>query len=841
MKLLNRFAITMLMLLCPALLVAAAPSGSLKGTVVDPNGAPVLNAQLAISSPAAGETQTTTNEDGQFSFSGLVAGEYALTARADGFQEAVIPVKVGTATAPLQRIRLKVAVATEELTVTADAADPTSADGNASGIQVDHDLLKSLPVKEGNPLAAASLFVDPAATGVEGTKILVDGVETSELDIPSSSVQKVFVNKNSYSAEFGRPGKGRIEVMTRPGSLRRIHHRFILTLRNSALDARNAFAVTRPPMQRELYEAEMDGPLPRHLGTFYVGGEYLRDNQNAFVSALIPNGTASVSTPERNGRIMGRVDLQLNPLNTLSLRYSLNRDAKKNQGVGGFDLLERAYNSNDHAHEFRVSEIANLSASFSNEVRFAYKNKASDDFGLSNAPAVLVIGFFNGGGAQIAKRQRETVLEFQDFASIIRGKHSWRLGAGVKRRAFDISDASNFGGTFTFSGLDAFTQNQPFLFTANTGNPKISFPQTEYFYFAQDEIKLRPDLGLMVGLRHELQTNLGDHNNLAPRMALSWAPGNGTTSFRLGGGIFYQRQPWTMKEHALLLDGFHLRQIVVSNPSFPIIPDLTLVPPSVDRIAPNIRTPYSAQASLAVEHRFGNKTFLSVEYSMLRGIKLYRMLNLNAPLPGAEVPPNPDFINLDQFESSGRSRNNSVSVTFRTALRKRFELLSQYTFSRSYDNTSGLFYLPANNFNPNADYGRSDFDRRHRLNLAGIFNLPLGLKLGTIASLSSGLPFNITTGFDGNHDTLANDRPSGVGRNTGQGPAFANLDVRMSRRFMLRSGDRSPYIELRFDAFNVLNTVNPTNYVGTLNSALFGRANSASPARQMQLSVKFSF
>src|SRR5258708_37945370 len=119
-------------------------------------------------------------------------------------------------------------------------------------------------------------------------------------------------------------------------------------------------------------------------------------------------------------------------------------------------------------------------------------------------------------------------------------------------------------------------------------------------------------------------------------------------------------------------------------------------PPSLVRIAPNIRAPYLTQASLGIERKLGRgKNFLAVDYTMVRGLKLYRTRNINAPLPGSGVQPDPTFIEIDQFESSWRSRSHSFTVSLQTTLRNRFDLLGQYTFSKSMDNTSGLFSLPA--------------------------------------------------------------------------------------------------------------------------------------------------
>ncbi len=108
-------------------------------------------------------------------------------------------------------------------------------------------------------------------------------------------------------------------------------------------------------------------------------------------------------------------------------------------------------------------------------------------------------------------------------------------------------------------------------------------------------------------------------------------------------------------------------------------------------------------------------------------------------------------------------------------------------------------------------------------------------------NISSGPPFNITTGLDKNQDTVANHRPPGVTRNTGQGPGFASVDLRCSRLFRFKKESSRPDVELAIDAFNFLNHVNPKNFVGTLTSPFFGRANASYPARQLQLSLRFHF
>ena len=127
------------------------------------------------------------------------------------------------------------------------------------------------------------------------------------------------------------------------------------------------------------------------------------------------------------------------------------------------------------------------------------------------------------------------------------------------------------------------------------------------------------------------------------------------------------------------------------------------------------------------------------------------------------------------------------------------------------------------------------------MNAVGSFNLPKKFRLGTIVSLTSGIPFNIITGSDDNNDTVVNDRPPRVGRNTGRGPGYVGLDVHLARQFFYRGENSKANVEISGDAFNVLNHVNYMNFVGELTSPFFGRPNDSFPARTIQVQLKIRF
>jgi hypothetical protein len=645
--------------------------------------------------------------------------------------------------------------------------------------------MENLPSKEADPLAVPSLFLNPAATGTMGPMILVDGVESSALEVPQTSIKRILVNKSPYSAEFARPGRGRIEVFTRKGNLRDYHGNVTFLVRNSVLDARNAFAEVRAPSQREIAEAELDGPLSSRA-RFLLAGRYFTSDDSSTVHAHTPTGllTENVDVPGHNTRLFGRFEFDLTPKHTLTLIYKFKNKSQQNQGIRSFDLPERATNFSIHESEVKVFERAILSPRFLNDLRLTYKDEPQQTASISSQQAIIVLGAFNSGGAQITQQQEEKAAAIQDVATVGWGKQTIMFGGGARPRFFHVTDSSNFGGTFTFASLASYSAGQPELFTMSQGNAQISFAQKEYYTFVQDEVQVRPSFSLSLGLRYEWQSNVDYRNNFAPRVAFAYAPGQGPTVLRGGFGIFYDRQPDIMQQQAALYDGTQGHQIVLRNPGYPVPYDpASPPPPSLLRIAPGIRTPYLIQASVGVERKFGRgKNLLAVDYTMARSMRLYRTRNINAPLPQTGSIPDPNFANIDQFESSGRSRSNGVTASLQTALKNRVDLLAQYTFSKSMDDTSGFASMPANNYDLRAEYGRADYDRRHRFNLIGTYRFRWGFRAGTVVNLSSGIPFNITTGYLNNGDLMPTARPPGIGRNTGAGPGYASVDFHLAKR-----------------------------------------------------------
>jgi hypothetical protein len=135
-------------------------------------------------------------------------------------------------------------------------------------------------------------------------------------------------------------------------------------------------------------------------------------------------------------------------------------------------------------------------------------------------------------------------------------------------------------------------------------------------------------------------------------------------------------------------------------------------------------------------------------------------------------------------------------------------LFTRYFLGRARSDTDGAFSFPANQYDLAAEYGYAGFDVRHRFILGGSVRLPGDVRINPFVILSSGRPFNITTGRDNNGDTLFTDRPAYatdpdkpgvketawglldpnpepgqtiVPRNLGRGPSFVMVNLRVSK------------------------------------------------------------
>ena len=822
-------------------------------TVQDISGAVIVGAQVTLTTQDGSTVaQGMTDNAGNFRLSAISTGAYTIDVTRPGFREVKQQVKMGSGARPQIHIVLPVASVNQEVTVNApesSAQVSTEIAENQSANTVDRDALDRLPVFDQDYITTMSRFLDPDATGTNGVTLVVNGVEANGPGVTASAIQSVKINQNPYTALYSRPGRARIEIETKGGTPQ-LHGTGNFLYRNSYFDAENAFAVTKPSEQRTYCEGSLTGPL-RHKKktTFLFAFDQDSDNQEAIVVAAGPNGpiNENVPNPTNHYFISGRVFYDFNEGNQFWVGYSYEHRTVQNQGVGGTVLPEAGTNTLFFEHEINVGYTRVFSSRVLNQLHFLVGHFDNQTHSLNENPQVNVQGAFTGGGAQADYRRTEYHFDGTDIVTYTAGKQVIKFGIDVpdiSRRGYD--DFTNQEGTYSFASLADYDASNSFSYLVQSGNGHVTFLERTVAGIFEDTIRLKSNFSIAAGVRYYWQNYFHDiAHDLAPRLSFAYAPAaKGTTVVRGGAGFFFDRTGPTPIANLLLFNGVRLKRFIVENPSYPVTgPELAGVPTSIVTLDLQQLIPYTIQYGAGMEQQLNAKSSLSVGYVGSRGIDLFRSLDVNAPPPPNYVArPNPDLGQDRQFQSKGYQKSNALEISFHGRPTNYLTGQAQYTLGKTYNNTSGINYFPANSYFPESDWSRSDDDRRNRFDLLGTFEAGKWFNFGTALSLYSGKPVNITTGNVENHDSLPLDRPADVPRNSLHGPTYINLDLNLAHDFLLsKAGKEGPVATIGINSFNVLNHPNDVTYIGVVSSPFFGQAVAALPARRMQLNLEIKF
>jgi hypothetical protein len=568
--------------------------GTLRGVIKDELGATIVGATVTIT-PLEGGTEKTAiaNGEGAYVFNGLAPGKYLVRATAPGFaisEDSELDLTAGQrATLDLT---LKVTIEEQKVTIAAETPLSTEATDNANQTVITGKDLDALP-DDPDELAAALQALAGPAMGPNGGQIFVDGFSGGRM--PSKdSIREIRINQNPFSAENDQ-ASGRIEILTRPGT-DKLRGSTFFNFEDESLNSRNPFSNSKTPFQVRSFGGNLGGPLVAKKASFFIDFDRRETDDNELVTVrqldanLNPfNSGFGVVVPRRGLGFGPRFDYQINPNNTLVVRYNYNRNRTENSGVGGFSLPERGYDTSSTSHNLTLTETAVLNGAMIFETRFQYNKNSNESFGDNTIPVLQVSSAFTSGGSQVGHAiSSSSRWELQNFLAWQRGTHALKFGGKVRGVHISDGSASNFGGQYVFSGgfvpvLDASNNpipgSQPFFadsleryrrtllgqrlgrtalqiramgggasqFSISSGNPDASVSQIEAGFYAQDDWRVRPNLTLGLGLRYENQTNISSNFNLAPRVFMAWSPGAANAArppsmvIRVGAGLFYNR------------------------------------------------------------------------------------------------------------------------------------------------------------------------------------------------------------------------------------------------------------------------------------------------------------
>lgn len=856
-----------LVLLAGGNAIAQLDTGTIQGTVRDSSGAVIVKAQVTITNTGTQRSETTqTNSQGEYVFPALSVGSYNIEASQTGFApESISGLSLHTSELHRADLVLKVGQANAEVTVEANqlTVNTLSAD---LGTSIEANRIANLPLNGRDftdllALVPASVttagFGQTSLGGVEtsfaGVNILLDGTDATRIDTNATSMQlgreqaritrasvdsigEFHVLQGNFSAEYGRSLGDVVNVITKSGT-NAFHGEAFEFIRNDALDARNFFAVPheKTPLRLNQFGGNLGGPILKDKLFFFANYEGVRQtvtNSQQFhvlnaterakfvpalapVLAAIPVGNAgplnsifdlfNASLVDRLDENTGSAKLDWTPSdkNHFYVRYNINdSDTLTTYGPAIGQIAPTPARS----QFLKLSYTRIFSPTLINEAGFAINSNDIESFGGGgNFPVLSISCFFCDfgvapGPATFAVISPQTSYEYLDTVTKVLGRQSLKVGADVRQNRTDrelgLQQFLSYGSVSDFENNNGFA-------LSTLGFPLVRFRNTNYAFFAQDDIRLSQTFTLNAGLRYEYNTviherdhrvtnfdiatqtiqPLGkalyepDRNNFAPRLGFSWDPyGHGKTVVRGGFGVFYNPQ-LTGAVTSLTDNTFHnfsvnifqlLFGTVTCTPalslSFPVplqLPTCVPSPSNADQIQTNLRDSYSLHYSFGVQQQLAPNVVLDVSYAANRGLKLpagaaFAGLQFNTQNPFTGVRAlNQNFGDQRFLGDFLNSKYNSMQVALRGHT-THWNYDVNYTWSHEFDDTVSVFGAFVNPTDPNRDYSEGDIDVRNNFTADALYTAPAihhlprplgeGWQISTIVQARSGLPVNITTG-----------------------------------------------------------------------------------------------
>lgn len=931
----------LLMLVCRVSAIAGPGTAGIAGRVFDASGAAIVSAAISVRNVATGlHRQTVTDNAGYYSVPDLpLTGRYVLTVSMAGFATrtvANLSLRAGV-TASVD-VTLSPQVERSQVTVSG-TTEGIRTDSPQMGTLLDLRKINETPIL-GQKITALPLLdsaVRPArgtgdmflnnvlfvvnGSGRRQTSYQINGSsgddtwgrQTIFTNIPLSAIQEFEVMPNSFNAEYGRTTGPVVNIVTKTGT-NAWHGEGVVIGRPSGIEARNPVSTSPTADRLAQLSGTVSGPIVRNHTFFLVSGQYAHQDRDSSITS--PLGPGVFTGRYRQALFFASVDHQINAANTLTARINFDRASDTNpaDAVGGLSLPSAARTFARRTYDAVLSETAVLSPTWLNSFHAQLQVgspitefQPADPSTQYVYPGVAVIG--ESRGALLGDHQ----VEVRDTVSGFRGRQSFQFG-------FDAIHSSSGGNSREFGGplvlgqfvvkpgivvpVSQLTVNDIQQYTQGFGNASYNVQEWLWAGFAQDNIKLRPDLTLNLGLRYSRQTFTDTTADFSPRVGFAYNfRGRGKTVVRGSYGIYYSEVPADSAADWLLNGptGYFNFTVTPGQPGFPtnleplpaFPPDATLPPRNI-YVRPGdsaylsqffnvsllkgypdkLLNPYTQLTTFGVEHDLGSGWILDMDYVHQLTIKILRPVDLNAPStfvrtqPGQVrsaaaadltrpiVPEPGGYRNIFANVNEGDANYDGLQVNLNKHFSHCFSLLASYTYSHTIDTAEmDVPNVFPNDSNQLGSYerGNSLLDQRHRAVISGWWQLPDQFVTGGIATLASGFPYNITTGADNNGDGTLSDRPAingaVIGRNTGRGSAIFDFSPFIARQFHF--GDNVTLLG-RAEAFNVFNHPNIVGRNGIYGNSISGQPlpsfgqplggiNNVEPGREFQFLVQVQF
>jgi hypothetical protein len=609
----------------------AQVSASIHGVITDASGAPVAQVTVRTKNLETGVVRTTNTDDaGRYLVLALPVGKYEVRISKSGFQDAVqsgIHLVVGEEASV--DLRLQVKAVESVVNVTSDAPIVSVTTRDISGL-VGEQAVKDLPLNGRSydlllPLNPGIVNFTSQKTGGTGISnsttannfsvtgnrpqqniFLLNGVEytgaaennmtpggPSGMLLGVDAVREFNVQRDSYSAEFGKRPGGQVLIVTQSGS-NQWHGAVFEFLRNNALDSANFFDQgSAPPFQRNQFGVSSGGAIQKNK-TFVFGNyegfrQHLHQTSVAFVpdaasrAAAVPSVQPLLnlwpqSSTEACTPACGIAEYFSNPLQTIREDFGTVRVdhifSQKDSLAGIYTVDDGGDVTATPANPYS-SDILNLreqvlsleethifSPSLLNTARFGFSRAGYFFTGepTPGTPAAGVPGFLDGhpvgavvvGGSAASNPQASiglagsnngsnlhiarNLFTYEDRVTMTKGRHQLSFGAWFQRfQSNEIIALSQYGQA-TFSSLTTFLQGNTSSFLFDPAPTKMYWRSLFGAFYAEDVFRVSSKLTISLGVRDEFSTGWNEAHDHAANYTFT----NGviSTNPRIGGSLF---------------------------------------------------------------------------------------------------------------------------------------------------------------------------------------------------------------------------------------------------------------------------------------------------------------
>ena len=593
------------------------PAGTIEGTIVDPQSAVVAGAVVRVTEAATGKvTSVVTNASGFYTVRSLPLGQYSVRIEKDGFSAVVVEsVIVQVGLIARADVQLKVGAVGETVTVDVGSTElqvdtvRQTVDGVITARQI-----TALPLNERNFLDLAVL--QPGVTVVDGgtndptkvngfravrvnggsgtgTRVQIEGIDVTDevvgmsvANISTDAVQEFNLARSSFDLSTSLTSSGAVSIASRTGGNKLTGSGFYFG-QDDRFDARPGFASEKPEFNRDQYGYRVGGPILKNRLFFFSNAERFDQQDFAdFTSTNFPSFNTNSTLPIENFNSLQRLDFDAN--STTRLFYLFNHSDDTSTGGSLRSPFQNVNWTNLHVAG------ANLStAGFTHSIRFGYVNfnnniASAEITGFefprapSGTPIQLNVGDLSVGPNSLAPQQTyQDNHQFKYDGSTAVGSHVLRFGGDITRIL--LGGFANFSGPMSFFGdrTNCSDPSDPFsclltdfaigpnngFFTARPAHGfdfggKLNY---RYSWYIGDQWKLRRNLTVSLGLRHNYDSNFFSSNDVpfladveiygpgigspakypktafSPQVGFAWDPfGNGKTSIRGGFYIAYE-------------------------------------------------------------------------------------------------------------------------------------------------------------------------------------------------------------------------------------------------------------------------------------------------------------